>query len=51
MQSERQEHDATKKILREYKLKVDELSDTVRDADKKFDRLQDKIERFVQVQF
>lgn len=51
MQSERQEHDATKKILRESKLKVEELSDTVRDADKKIDRLQDKIERLVQVQF
>lgn len=47
MQSERQEHDTTKKLLRETKLKAEELSETVRDADKKYDRIQDKIERLV----
>lgn len=51
MQAERLEHDATKKSLRESREKIDELIEKVRDANKRFDRLQDDLERFVKSSF
>lgn len=51
MQAERLEHDATKKSLKESREKIDELIEKVRDANKRFDRLQDDLERFVKSLF
>lgn len=47
MQAERLEHDATKKSLKESKEKIDDLIENVRDANKRYNQLQDELERFV----
>jgi septal ring factor EnvC (AmiA/AmiB activator) len=46
LQNERQENDATKKLLKESQQECEELEKKIRDANKKIDRLQDNAERF-----
>jgi TRAP-type mannitol/chloroaromatic compound transport system substrate-binding protein len=46
LQTERQEHNATKKFLKVSQEKTEELMDKVKDDNKIFDRLQDQIKRF-----
>lgn len=46
LQTERQEHNATKNFLKASQEKTEELMDKMKDDNKMFDRLQDQIKRF-----
>lgn len=49
LQAERQEHDRTKKFLKDFKEQNNELTEQVQTANKKVDRLQYDLERLVQI--
>lgn len=46
-QTEKHDHDATKKLLKELREKNEELNEKIRVANKGLNRLQDEIERSV----
>ena len=47
LQTESQEHDGTKKLLKESREKNEEIMDKMKEVDKRSDRLQDNLTRFV----
>lgn len=47
MQTEKQDHDATKNFIKKLKEQNDELLDKIRVDKKRYDQLQDDVERFV----
>ena len=51
IQAERQEHESTKKLLKESYEKNEELMDKIKEANKRSDRIQEQVERYVQLKF
>lgn len=51
IQAERQEHEGTKKLLKESYEKNEELMDKIKEANKRSDRIQEQVERYVQLKF
>jgi pyruvate-formate lyase len=46
LQTEMQEHDGTKKLLKESREKNEEILDKMKELDKRSNRMQDNIKRF-----
>jgi hypothetical protein len=51
LQTERQEHEAMKKLFKESKELNEELEDKIKDATKKWERQQEDMKRFIYVGF
>lgn len=49
LQVEKEEHQETKKLIKKYKEQIEELEEKVKDANKKLDRHQDNMERFIAI--
>jgi Na+-translocating ferredoxin:NAD+ oxidoreductase RnfG subunit len=47
IQAEKQEHEGTKKLLKESYEKNEELMDKIKEANKRADRIQDHVERYI----
>jgi septal ring factor EnvC (AmiA/AmiB activator) len=47
LNKEREEHDETKKLLKESHEKNEELMDKIKDANKRIDRIQESMKRYV----
>lgn len=44
---EKEEHQETKKLIKKYKEQIEDLEEKLKDTNKKLDRHQDNVERFV----
>lgn len=51
IQAEKQEHEGTKKLLKESYEKNEELMDEIKEANKRADRIQEHVERYIQFEY